>query len=830
MTARPVSILLAGLVAAAGTGPARGQVEAHFQATAINSGCATVDGDGIFGGDPERYPSLAIFDSTATSVFNACANGCTDDGNPATLDGRRIHSCSYSTGCGFWDFADFHLEKIVPNNSGAYFYFGLWDDDPLDPDDSLGDHWFFASSPSSGAVSNNNNSPYYADHPIGTVCGDVEGIGGTNNFTLYYSAWFEDQTAPNAPSSVQHMDDGIATFWDNDTTLQFQWAAGSDPHSGIAGYQFSLWSDTTGGYLFINQPATPSSMTVCPSGCTAAYTPLHANTYQFLVRALNGSFPVLNNQSVGYSPWLQFGVDLVNPTSSITSPPTGGWYAANMTVQAADTDSGSGLATCERRVISSGVETVAWSARSCNAAFAVSVGAAGNCRHNGASTCRVSVRSTDQARRVSTIVDAFYNVDLIADSIQSIEGFTFPGGTPIPPSTWVADDDPAVRVTPGTAISPLAGYSWAMGAPPDCVADAPANNPLSLQLAAQPDGLVTFNVRAIDQAGNCGPTAAFTFQIDTATEAITSLVAHGPGGTPQLFSGVWHHESAVEMSWTAPTSTSPLRYSTSTSGTPDCVPDVVNPALTLSPLPEGATTFRVRAIDEAGNCGAVAAFDLLVDTDADTISGLAVFTESGGATIAPATWTADNDPFVSWDPAFSTSPIAGYNVALDQIPDCAPATVGTSYQFPADGVANGAHTLNVIAIDQAGNCGFPASFDLRVDTPVGAGPGRITGQLRLTRSAVPGDLDLFWGPTCGVAIDYTVHEGVLGSWYSHVPIACSSSGALSITLTPGAGNRYYLVVPATLSLEGSYGTNSAGTERPASSGACRPQAPPEPCP
>jgi hypothetical protein len=821
---------LAGLVAAAVLAPCtRADVEAHLLVTQINGGCATVDGDGVFGGDPERYPSAAIFDAASSSVFNACANGCAGDLNPATLDGRRLQSCSYSTGCGVFNFADLHVEKIIPNNSGAYFYFGLWDDD-TDPDDSLGDHWLSSATPISTTVNNNNSSPYYADNPIGTVCADVEFIGAANNYGVSYQIWFEDTTGPAAPSNVVHLDDGLSTFWDNDTRLDLQWTSGTDPNSGIAGHTGTLWSDATSSYVFLNQAAPPTSMSICPSGCTATFTPTHGNTYQFQVRATNGSYPTLSNQSAAWSSWIQFGVDLANPTSAIGSPAAGAWYATDLTVQATDTDSGSGVATCERQVLSNSSVTSAWAARACNDAFSVTVGPAGNCRHLGANSCRVDVRSTDQSRRTSSIVVRTFGIDWDGDAIASIEGLTAPGGDPILVGAWTADNTPAVEVTPGTQLSPLAGYSWTLGFPPDCVVDQGPANPLSIQLATQPEGTASFQVRTIDGANNCGPVATFTFSIDTIAETITGIAATGAGGTPVLFSGVWHRESAVEMSWTASASTAPLSFSTSTGlATPDCVADGVDPSLTLSPLPEGTTTFRVRPIDAAGNCGAAATFDLAVDTQAETTTGLAAFTESGGASIAAATWTSDNDPFITWDAATSTSPIVGYSIALDTDPDCIAEVVNPSYQFP-DGIPNGTHTLNVLAIDQAGNCGFVASFELWVDAPIGAGPGRITGQLTLSRSPVPGHLDLAWGPTCGVASDYTVHEGVLGSWYSHVPVACSTSGALSITIAPGAGDRYYLVVPSTLTLEGSYGANSTGAERPASTGACLPQAEPVPCP
>jgi len=92
--------------------------------------------------------------------------------------------------------------------------------------------------------------------------------------------------------------------------------------------------------------------------------------------------------------------------------------------------------------------------------------------------------------------------------------------------------------------------------------------------------------------------------------------------------------------------------------------------------------------------------------------------------------------------------------------------------------------------------------------------------------SAPGDLALSWGSSCRSGdTDYAVYEGVLGDFTSHVPRLCSTGGATAATLTPASGNRYYLVVPLSPDgVEGSYGTTSAGQERPASAAACRPQA------
>jgi len=105
---------------------------------------------------------------------------------------------------------------------------------------------------------------------------------------------------------------------------------------------------------------------------------------------------------------------------------------------------------------------------------------------------------------------------------------------------------------------------------------------------------------------------------------------------------------------------------------------------------------------------------------------------------------------------------------------------------------------------------------------VGTIPATGAAGLRLGKSG--SNLSLTWSASCATAdTDYEVYEGSLGTFYSHVPRACSTAGATSATITPSSGNSYYLVVPRNPFSEGSYGRNSGGIERPQPAAACRPQ-------
>ena len=87
-----------------------------------------------------------------------------------------------------------------------------------------------------------------------------------------------------------------------------------------------------------------------------------------------------------------------------------------------------------------------------------------------------------------------------------------------------------------------------------------------------------------------------------------------------------------------------------------------------------------------------------------------------------------------------------------------------------------------------------------------------------------GDLTLSWGGSCDPSDDdYNIHEGTLGDFTSHVPKSCGTGGATTWTVSPAAGNTYYLVTPADGAVEGSYGRTGGDAERPQGAANCLPQ-------
>jgi hypothetical protein len=131
--------------------------------------------------------------------------------------------------------------------------------------------------------------------------------------------------------------------------------------------------------------------------------------------------------------------------------------------------------------------------------------------------------------------------------------------------------------------------------------------------------------------------------------------------------------------------------------------------------------------------------------------------------------------------------------------------------------------------DLAAHTSFDCNADLIPDECeaavqcIGASAVPESGAPLTVNRATAGAVALAWGASCTLSDDYAVYEGSLSSFTSPTQSTCSTGGARSWTLTPGAGNRYFLIVPLRADREGSYGAATSGERSPAVP-ACRPQA------
>ena len=155
-----------------------------------------------------------------------------------------------------------------------------------------------------------------------------------------------------------------------------------------------------------------------------------------------------------------------------------------------------------------------------------------------------------------------------------------------------------------------------------------------------------------------------------------------------------------------------------------------------------------------------------------------------------------------------------------------PATLNGVDYGPGDAIkANG--FTNATALYYRDTAFYPAPPpNAMTDFALPLPAGEVGNSLTLGKNA--GNVTFAWAVPAGCAApatvrDYAVYEGTLGNWYSHKTVlACSTSGLTGATLTPTAGNTYYLVVPSNGAFEGNYGADSFSSPIPVSAAACRP--------
>lgn len=699
---------------------ASAELTAHLRAESVDGGCAVDDEEGFGQGDPDRFFRIGIFDTT--SAATACAGGCSDDGNPTTLDGATLDYCTTNEGCGVWNFPNQTLSKVVPPGDRVRFYFGLFDDDP-DAADLNGDHvWWTGFTRTNRTDSNNNEATYYyPDNPITTVCSmDVEKTGHAGNYEVTYSSWYTDSTGPVVSGSKPYnVDDGQQNVADNDDTLNFEWTDAGDVETGIDERVFTLENITDNVEEFTLQTAPASgALSFCPSGCDFAFTPEHGKEYRLRVRYTNGFYPEVTNPQAVWTPWSDpVAVDLVEPIADVVSPAAGSWHNGDFVVDFDDGDDGAGIdtATCEWRVTSQVTTTLDWTTRVCDGSRTLTVGSGQLCDVEGADVCLVESQNEDLARLASMVGARSFGIDWTEDTVGAVNAFVSNGGMAVAESAWTTDRDPFFTWPASNSTSPIDGYSWTLNTSPDCGStETAAAGPLQVQVTAGSlaDGVHTFQIRAIDEAGNCGPVTTRVVQVDATSDATTNLRATDGSNQP-IPQATWQQENRPNMLWDPASSASPIAgYSFGIGAGTDCTVETTQTMTTLLSQPDGTVSFWVRAVDEAGNCGPAARFELFIDTTEDPIPNVRAYDQQGGSQFASGMSQADTDPWMDWDVPLSTAPIAGYAWGTGATTDCTIDTASPTAQL--SGLPEGTTTFWVRAVDEAGNCGPAATFDIAV--------------------------------------------------------------------------------------------------------------------
>ncbi len=275
---------------------------------------------------------------------------------------------------------------------------------------------------------------------------------------------------------------------------------------------------------------------------------------------------------------------------------------------------------------------------------------------------------------------------------------------------------PTITASPAAVISsrtPSWSFTGEAGADFECRLDTgggavvfawgPCTSPKSYPLIAQPDGDFTFSVRAVDAAGNAGPAATNSFTLDTLAPSAPTITAWPASpGDDESPSWAFTAEAGATVECRLDRGNDVVQTWAGCSG---------SESFDLSSEPDGTYTFSVRATDAAGNVGALATNDYVLDTTAP---------DAPDVTSAPGSPSSDESP--TW--SFTAEPGAALECSLD--PQGSPASAWgacTSPEtFDLSSEPNGDFTLSIRATDAAGNVGTATTSDYTLDRTAIAAP------------------------------------------------------------------------------------------------------------
>jgi len=259
-----------------------------------------------------------------------------------------------------------------------------------------------------------------------------------------------------------------------------------------------------------------------------------------------------------------------------------------------------------------------------------------------------------------------------------------------PVAGWVSTRSVQVTWTAADVGSGLDHIEVSLDGNPPAVLPGTAT---STTLTGVSDGPHTIVVQAFDRAGSSA-SASVAISVDATlpTATVTSP-------TPGQFLGT----SSVQLAWTASDAPSGIdHFEVSIDGGVATTIPSGTTTYVFTGVTDGSHTFRLRAIDRAGNA-VTASVTATVDVSPPT---LAISSPTAAAFIR------SHSVIVTWTAGDATSGIDHYLVSLDG--GSAQTVVGTATSYTFAGTSDGAHTILVTAVDRAGNT-HPASVTVTVD-------------------------------------------------------------------------------------------------------------------
>ncbi|MBO9666462.1 MAG: hypothetical protein J7501_06570 [Bdellovibrio sp.] len=474
----------------------------------------------------------------------------------------------------------------------------------------------------------------------------IDTVGNTGGSALYN--WTIDTTTPIA--SINSRPNSITNL----TTASFTFSANAPSGGSITGYQCQLDS---GGFGACTSPHN--------------YSGLGQASHTFQVKSVD------NNGNISAASSYTWTVDITAPVVTIVASPASltNATAASFTFSAVDTGGGS--------IASYQCKLDGGSYASCSSPQNLSALTQGS--HT------FSVTATDSAGNTSSPVNYTWTVDLTAPTSTIA---TTPSS--LTNATTASFTFSAVDTGGGNVASYMCKF--------DGGTYSACTSPSSASSLAQ--GSHSFQVYAIDSAGNSGAAATNSWTVDLTAPTV------GITETPLAVTNDVNPSFAFSASDTGG----------GTIASYSCKLDSGSYVVCSSPqsygsLVQGAHTFYVTATDTAGNTSTAASYSWTLDTTGPV------------TTIATAPNSLTNSTSAGF--TFSASDTGGgvvtsFNCKLDN-----GLYAGCSSPQNTSGLAQGSHTYSVTATDSAGNTGSAATYTWTVDlTPptlvITASPNSIT--------------------------------------------------------------------------------------------------------
>ena len=550
-------------------------------------------------------------------------------------------------------------------------------------------------------------SPYVTgltagSHSITILASDT--AGNTSAPTTY--SWIIDSSAPVAAIVSQ------PAALTNSQTANFTISATDSGGGSVASYECQL---DGGGF----------------SGCTTtpSYTSLAAGSHTFQVRATDTA--ANTSAAVSYT-WT---IDLTTPMASINSNPPSITNSATGTFTFSATPPPAGSITGYECNLDSG----GYSACSSPKVYTSLT--------QGSHT--FSVRSIDNNSNASSSVSYTWIVDLTNPVLTINTNPTNPTNAANAAFTFSATD---------TGGGSVASYECKL----DAASYAACASPLNY--SSLTDGSHTFNVRAIDTAGNTSSVGAYTWVVDlnppvptigTKPSAITNATTANFTFSATDASGTIASYSCSLDGAAATTCTSPLSYTT---------------------LAPGSHSFALTATDNSGNTSTATTHNWTIDTTAPVVTISANPVATTNLTTAGFTFSGTDTGGGS---------VASYQCKLD-----AAAYAACTSPTSLSALAAGSHTYLITATDTAGNVSTAASYTWTVDiTPPTV--AITTPSANGTFAATTGLASYAIAGTCSengrsVAISGSITGSVTcssGAWSTNINLSALADGVVSLTAT-----------------------------------------------